>query len=156
MILCLTLGEDFKVACVAATRERMLKRELEAAYVTNTVHKTTCLLFQEWSPGISTMAPEVISPWLTHTLTHTPTFGLCLQQLSRLGFHVLNFIEGLTVNKLLFSRTRSFNNMEIRKTLRLITGMIVHCFKNRVEQQPELGGWCTEQVSLRLRQLIRK
>lgn len=61
--------------------ERLLSRYLESDYVTNTPHKMTCLLFQDWSPGISTMTLEVIPIWVTHTLAnwHKPTFTAAQQ-----------------------------------------------------------------------------
>lgn len=103
--------------------------------------KRTCLPFQEWSPGMSTMALEVISSWLTHTLahSHTPTFGLCLQKLSTLDFHVLSFIEGLIVSKPLFHRTSNFNTIQSRKKSLFYYWIIMYCFKNPVEQR-ELEG----------------
>lgn len=78
---------------------------------------------------------------MTHSQarSHAPTFGLCLQQLSRQDFHVLSFIKCLTVSKPLFNRGSSSNTTPVKEKPSFITEMN-HCFKkNQVEQHHEIG-----------------
>lgn len=58
--------------------------------------------------------------WYRHdslTHSHTPTFGLSWQQLSRLDFHVFGSLKGLTISNLQFTEAEALTPSRKGKTL---------------------------------------
>lgn len=71
--------------------------------------RTTALAGAQW-----------IWRWYRHeslTRSHTPTFGLSWQQLSRLDFHVFGSLKGLTISNLQFTEAEALTSSRKGKTL---------------------------------------
>lgn len=60
---------------------------------------------------------EVIFRHESLTRSHTPTFGLSWQQLSRLDFHVFGSLKGLTISNLQFAEAGALTSSRKGKTL---------------------------------------